>query len=517
MKSQPTIERGAKTSQDVLSLITGKRAYGGMTLKTAQMYEQQIPDGFLPLAGELRDQVKLLKLPAGASRTDIYAAYQADIKLLNSRRKDLVAFIKSGVRASIIRTKERANESTYEVDKDVEMQWGLVEQAIPPAGHAPLINFSADHAALNESELLDHLQVEANAAVDRLLKLVCLWFDTLVAKEFVGLVEFTSAEAARYHYFRPQVTKEVIAKGAGQSQTYDPTAPYGERTTYTNSSGQVERTTHSLERHQHDIVDARTHSVEDYPDRMPQRVCDFLNQTPDWLRKHLVVVSGTITMERVRRRVVHTEDVGEIVTSVWKGSPALALGPYAPLGWSSDDLARETAVFFNEKLAGPVRRALRNKVLATIVACVLGVTALVGGIWYMVAENSRASEEARLTYVRQHSAGQQVLTLEKSVAPVYNFEKKDEKLARITLPGGQPFYYLGKLQGTGSNHQFTFTSDPKAAWQTGARQSFVLPASSGKVHYGTVDLGPSLGIPANMHVLQADESIVQFTIEYYIK
>ncbi len=521
MKPQTTIGRGVQTSVDVLAMLSGARNYGGADLKTSAMYEQQIPTGFQPLADELRGKLKLLQLQSGATRDAIYAAYQGDIMLLNSRRDGFIVFIKAGIRASIIRVKELANESTFDVSKDVEMQWTTVEKGIPLAGKVPFIEFSADHAALGEAELLTHLQKEANAAVERLLKLVCLWLDTLVAKEFVGLVQFTSGEAARYHYFRPQVIRETVKKINEDKQIgFDPTAPFGEQTIYEKTSGEIIKITTNLERHDHDIVNARTHSVEEYPDRMPQRVCDFLAQTPAWLRKHLVVVSGVITMECVRRRIVATEEVGEIVTSVYKQSPAIALGSYAPIGWSGDDLKREaTAFFLGQKARDPAVRNRRLRIIGWIAASVIAVASLTGFIWWQVAESSRLSAEAYQTYYDEVTAGRQVLMVEKSDV-LYNYQQGTTivpalKNKAIELPGGQPLYYLGKVNS--GEVKYTFSSDPKEAWRTGNRFSFSLSKTGPKSKYGVVDLGPDMGIPAKMNVLFADDTIVQFTIDYYIK
>ena len=522
MKPQAVIERGAQTSTDVLAMLLGPRSYGNAGLKTPAMFQQNIPPGFEPIADDIHGALQLLKLERGATRDAIYDAYRRDIALLNSRRDGFIAFIKAGIRASIVRAKKLAGESYYDPDKDVETQWSTIEKVIPPAGHAPFITLSADHAALGEAELLSHLHSEANVAPQQLLKLVCFWFDILVSKEFVGLVQFTSAEAARYHYFRPQVTRTTVKSVNEDKQIgFDPTAPMGEQTIYERTQGEIIEVTTTLERHDHDIVHARTHSVEEYPDQMPQRVVDFLNATPAWLRKHLVVVSGTITMERVRRRVVATEQVGEIVTSVYKASPAIALGSYAPIGWSGDDMLREATSFFSQKLAQPAKRVVRNKTLMIVAATLLIVSAIIGAIWYAISESNRASAEAYQAYHQEYSAGRQVLTIEKTSVS-YNYrsggtETTVTKSAMITLPGGQPLYYLGKVQGPGSNYTFTFTPDPKTAWQTGARQNLVLPNNHNKVHYGTVDLGPNLGIPAMMHVLHADETTVQFTIDYYIK
>lgn len=497
MQRQDAIERGVRTETDMLAILTGLRKYGAADLKTADMYEQELPASFQSIADELLAEMQLLQLGADAGRSAIHAAYQHDIGFLNGRRCDFVAFIKAGVRASLIRAKEPGNDHVSGIEQDVKSQWKLVEKAIPSAGHVPLVNFSADHAALGDAELLVHLQTEVRAAVNRLLKLVCLWFDTLVAKEFVGLVEFTSPEAARYHYFRPQVTREVVKKVDETQITVDPTAPFGEQTTYVQSQGEIVRFTTNLERHDHDIVDARADPVEDYPDRMPHRVCEFLKETPTWLRKHLVVVSGTITLERVRRRVVHTEDVGEIVTSVWKGSPAIALGPYAPLGWSSDDLSREPMTFFSEKFAEPARKAARTSAIRWIIAGLAIFCLAAATIWYFVDQSRKADAAAYQAFLDEHVKGHHVVMI--------------STREMVELPGGQPIYYLGKGYVDGS---LALTSNPDQAWKAQNRFRFDLPENGPEGDYGTVDLGPVMGIPALMHIINADKDGISFTIEY---
>ena len=228
---------------------------------------------------------------------------------------------------------------------------------MPAMTSAPFVDFTAEIAAWPEVELLPHLVSEIEQAVDRLFKVVCLWLDALVGREFVGLLKVTSAETARYHYFRPIQTERVMKKKDERTEhvSFDPTRPYGQRTQYEKRANAVVEITHELERHDHDIVGMRVHSIEEYPDPMPERIAEFLDQTPEFIRRHLHVVSGMIVREQVLCRTTGVETKNmTIVESTWLDSPAITLaGVYAPVGWNGRDMVKEPTRFFSGQKAAP--------------------------------------------------------------------------------------------------------------------------------------------------------------------
>jgi hypothetical protein len=204
--------------------------------------------------------------------------------------------------------------------------------------------------------------------------------------------------------------------------------------------------------------------------------------------------------------------------SVYKGSPAIALGPYAPAGWSSDDMVKESTSFFRgQKASNPQARASRLALCRRVLMVLACIVAVAGGIWWFVETESQKSAEVYQAYYDKMVGDRQVLTVEKSTIDYVRQDGRHVPVVQsraITLPGGQPFFYLGKMSMDG---QYTFTADANDSWKNGSRATYTLNKSHSKTNYGTIDLGPQMGIPAMMHVINADEKAVQFTIEYYAR
>lgn len=346
-----TITRGAKTSDDVLALLFGDRQYGVPELTIADIFEQPIPQGFEPMAAELRRELKLLDLPDSTVRDDMYAAYGHDVTLLNGRLAEFKQFVQTAVAASVIKHKPIwiAGSAVTVLD--------YLELHMPSMARVPLIELTAEAAAMPEDELLTHLKQEAENAAVAFFKILCLWLDAMVTREFVGLLKVTSSEAARYHYFRPRQDESVIEKKNTRHEQvgYDATKPYGMRTQYEQRSDALIEIRHDLERHDHDIVQMKMHTVAEYPDEMPLRVAGFLESAPEFVRRHLAVVSGVIVREQVLRRTTDVElKEATIIESTWLDSPAITLANrYVLVGWNGKDMLNESVAFFSGQRACP--------------------------------------------------------------------------------------------------------------------------------------------------------------------
>ncbi|MEJ0053169.1 MAG: hypothetical protein WDN10_00375 [bacterium] len=379
MKSR-TIERGALTSGDLLSVTAGGRNYGLAELTTNAMYEQSVSNGFQPMLDEINSSLELMKLGEAANRDRIYAAYAHDIELLNEYRSGFEKMVKAAVKYSIL------PGNTYGRS---DQEWGFISGSMPVLAREAFFDFRAEVAALPARELLQHLKGQAEAAVPKLFALVSFWLDALVAREFVGLLMVASDDAARYHYFRPFRTETVLEDNYKPPKAIevDETLPFGQRTLYQRSLGKLTRIDHDIERHDHDIVGMRVHTVEQYPDRMPPRVVGFLEQVPPIILRHLRIVSGVIVREQILKRTVATEVTDTRHTSTWRDSPAIVIGDiYVPVGWSDKDMGN--AAFFSGQLACPppptrlvkfITWPRRHPVLATIACTTLAV--LSGATW----------------------------------------------------------------------------------------------------------------------------------------
>ncbi len=504
MSNQRLAERGAMTTNQLMLSLFG-RSFGA-TMKDEERFVQEVPETFQPLVGYLRSASAILELKSGAEHDTIFDAYRIDVAFFQGRLDDLQRLVKGAVRASIKRT----NNGSYSVDEDVKKQWSFVQEHIPPLADAPLIDLPAERAALPADQLLAELKQEVDTGIDSMMKRFCLWLDLLVAKEYVGIVHFTGSTVGHYYYFRPYATEKVEMTNRNET-TVDLTVPFGEQTTYSTVEGRRVKITEAVERHDHHIVRAKVDGLSDYTGRIPSRIVEFLGTVPEWIRSELRVVSGDITKEVVRRRVVReSEQYTERVTSTYKGSPAVALGAYALNGWSSDDLrSEETGFFRGQKVYTGEAKKEGNRALRICGMIVLAIGLAVGGIWYWMHSWNVSAAAAYQTYVTETTTGKEVFTITKSKS--------------VTLPHGETLYYLG--QNT-NNSQMAFATDITTSWkmfpnqegtQRGNYFTFFASESAPGTYYGTIELGATMGIAARMNVLYEDKDQVRFTIDYYIK
>ncbi len=154
----------------------------------------------------------------------------------------------------------------------------------------------------------------------------------------------------------------MLKKHHGETRQvgYDASKPFGERTQYETKSGKLVEIHHKLERHDHDIVYTRVDTIEDYVAPMPNRVVQFLEETPEWIRRHLRIISGTIVRKSVLRRTVASEMQDTRFVSTSFGSPAIVLaGLYVPVGWSDRDM-KWSGFFSSQKTCPPPPAGLKR-------------------------------------------------------------------------------------------------------------------------------------------------------------
>jgi hypothetical protein len=497
-------ERGAITTNDLMLRLFGRDF--GTVMEDATRFQQPVPSFLQPIVSELKAASAILKLDIGANEDAIFDAYKHDVRFLQHRLDQLAGWVRTCIQASV-----KSNDN-YTENYRVKTGWDFVQQHIPSIAHAPLIDLPAERAALPADQLLAELKQEVVTGIDSMMKRFCLWLDLLVAKEYVGLVHFTGPTVGHYYYFRPYTTDKVAATNRNEVEI-DRSVPYGEQTTYTTIERQQWKITESVERHDHHIVKAKVNTLSDYTGLIPYRIIRALDRAPDWLRPHLRVISGDITKEVVARRIVREQEgVHERVTSVYKDSPAIALGAYAFNGWSSDDTSREESGHFSgQKVYSAAKRVARSQTMRTFLLVFAVIGLIVGGIWYWVHSSNVSSQASYDQYYAKVTAGSEIFTIAK------------EKM--ITLPRGEPLYYLGLAS---NGRDANVSTDRTTRWKAYPEQfgqpqlgNFyqVTPRESApNTYYGTVDLmDAKTGIPARMNILYADKEKMSFTIDYYIK
>lgn len=514
MSASQTLVRGTKTTDDLM-LLLGGRHYGAF-MDAADRLSQEVPDFLDPLVTDFRQSSKLLALnpTSNLDHDMIFDAYKADVLFLSGRQSDFEQMIKSAVAASM-KYKDNRSQISYidgydEHDRPRRRtkaeDWDTIKAHMPRMENIPLIDLSAERASHPAGQLLAELKNEVEAGINRLLRRICFWLDELVDREYIGLVAFTGSTAGHYYYFRPFVTEEEINRKAQETVSEDPLRPFGSRITYKTVDKRTYRVTESLERHDHHIVRAKIEVLEDFQQLIPSRILEnLLNKTPGWLRSHLRVVSGEITKEEIRRRIVREHEETLEIVSVWKGSPAITIGPYALAGWSSDDIARDSSNYWRgRRVSTKETRRRRNGIIAKISLILLIVASAVFGVSQCTISQNQGIQLAYKRYQREHASGHKIFKVQQN--------------QKITLPQGEILYYLGSPRNSmGSGFQPTFSTSPTAWKNEGDRYQFGwqdFKHGPDRVSYGTVDLSPTLGIPAKMNMLSTNEGQITFTIDY---
>jgi hypothetical protein len=195
---------------------------------------------------------------------------------------------------------------------------------------------------------------------------------------------------------------------------------------------------------------------------------------------------------------------------VYKDSPAVALGSYALNGWSSDDTKREdSGVFPGSKAYVAIRHLGHAEFARSLAICAVMVGNIAVAIWCGIHAWNVSADNAYRAYYAEHTKGKDVITITRS--------------QMVTLPRGEPLYYLGAL--TSSTSLLSFSTNRSIDWRVSPHQqpqignwySASIRESAPHTYYGTAELGALMGIPAKINVLYADKEKVQFTIDYYIK
>jgi len=334
----------ALTHGEPISLELMDRRYGSEELSGTEWSHQATSEAgvFSELAMSIRHQSALLAMKEMATKEQIYRAYTQDLALLQRYHREFEACVQAAIRCSIMAGDGIARQKRERYDET----WQLLKSQMPSATMTLLIAFPYTRAALPMPRLLAEIQNEFNRGVEQILKPLANWLHVLVENEFIGLVEWGDLDVCRYHYFKHEMTKEVMMEQKRRERSFDPTQPYGSRTQITLIRDRHIRQRQFRERHVHHIIRAKLHRLEEYPVPVPKYVATFIDAIPTSLQPHVHIVEGTITMEEVLRRQIGEEQfVKSEVLSVDKYSPGVLFGHFNLIGWSGDDI-KSGSVFY---------------------------------------------------------------------------------------------------------------------------------------------------------------------------
>lgn len=473
---------------------------------SAEAFVQDFPEALRVLAISLNEKSRLLQLAVPAegelAKQTVYDAYKDDLELLTKRVSEFEQCVKNAVRCSIVARNELANQSDIEIE--TKRLWADLTAQIPPIGQKPLLLLDYKLAAQDAQCILSTLQERFQQGVTHVLRLFTWWLHLLVECEFVGLVEWTDVDVARYHYFLRQRSASTLKEEQKQKVKVDPSQPAGQRTTYTNTTERTIRRQDFQEHHVHHIVNARVWDLEEYPDPVPYRVVEFLNEVPGWLRPLLQIVSGDITTEEVLRRNTSDRTVVESeITSVYKASPAVTLGDFALMGWSADDLKQGACHYHRQKAKHThLRKTLYN--IAPAAAGIIGGILVVSILGFTLVTGAKMDATKRFdAYVASLDAASPLVTTKAG----YPLQLEGQDV---------PVFFAGFQRVTGSNSIVTLTRAEPASGGTAMNvHKIAIPVSEWGRQYGNINFGPEFGIFAILNIVEATPDHLTYKVTYY--
>lgn len=171
----------------------------------------------------------------------------------------------------------------------------------------------------------------------------------LVERDVVGFIEWTDERICKLHYFR-----HTIIQGRTTTEKSSTVRRVRPNTlTIEETERQRTRTRHTVERHDHHVMNAEARTLDQTQFPIPEKYSDLITRMPEWLRPHVRVLEGELFLERVAERLIR-EDQWEsqhTVRQTIKIDPAIVLGHYVLAGWGQAEVERETHRRLREQTA----------------------------------------------------------------------------------------------------------------------------------------------------------------------
>jgi hypothetical protein len=218
----------------------------------------------------------------------------------------------------------------------------MIEFKNAPAGTAEL-------AALPPAEIAGLMDSALKTSIVKFVFEMVATLDEMVNNQHAGVIDWTCADACRYHYFIFSDNVTVLDARTKRDERVDGLKHTVTTTTHTDKERYV-----SLTRHVHDLIDAKGVALGSYQQNIPVRVSPVTSHMPEWLSPFVRVVDGQqirdlriereISRERftdVDTQVTTWEETPPVVREepVFRYDPAIVIGHYVLAGWNEDEIS----------------------------------------------------------------------------------------------------------------------------------------------------------------------------------
>ncbi len=175
--------------------------------------------------------------------------------------------------------------------------------------------------------------------------------DHLVDLEQVGLLEWISEDACRYHFFRNVLLSETTASHTTVREEMKDAGTRRDRVTTTEREAEE---THRHARHISELIGAKNYTLRAAEGvKKPGRVNALIEVIPEWLKPCMRVITGKQTQHVTIERDLRTEKTSETevtvkTEAVYRPDPAVACGLYVLAGWDDETEDKTPAQVFHQ-------------------------------------------------------------------------------------------------------------------------------------------------------------------------
>lgn len=295
-----------------------------------------------PLFGQLRDDfwqmLPTSDVEQAASHDALVRATARCSQLLEQRRKEIRDFVNVlclhvvniQVRGEL--HPEAARFASASARRDL---LAAVEQVFVPI--EPIL--TADLMPQPLPVVQDAVQNWLKTATHNVASQFVLALHALVESDVVGIIEWTSEQVCKLHYFRHTVIQgrvtthktSIVERIERDTLTIEETEKLRARNRYT------------VERHEHHVMNAEALKLEQTRLPIPQKYNDLINRIPEWLRPQVRILEGDLFLEHAANRLIRQDEweTERIVRNTYKIDPAILLGHYVLSGWGEQEVDRE--------------------------------------------------------------------------------------------------------------------------------------------------------------------------------
>lgn len=387
-------------------------------------FETPLHQVFEAIYAELKNISAVLQLATEATHAQIEQAYGKDVKMIQQRVNEFEDMIKRMIYCGIKlwQLEHQPNHSLDEKRKNaiLEFLWKRLQHDIPQAqlmARAPLWITAEEHVMASK-ELISLLKERVQQGLLRQVKVWNSYFNTLVEKDVLGIVEWTGNTVCKYHYFTHEDMSELLTVKKFEESNGGWTKGFEQ---------EVHKYDYFHVRVEHHLTNARAFTIKEFPQTMPEFAKEFLDKTPVWIKQYLRIIGGRLTMERVCHTHLGSEVVVDEPRMVYMNDPAIAFGNIftLSLGWVEEG--------YDSYANGQDKKIQqRNDTIRRIaIVAILLVLAIWGIVVLASNYNKKVNAEERAAYTAYINAYKNVPHYTVNVGQVLYLPKPFDKMGWI--------------------------------------------------------------------------------------